>query len=125
MTAQKNVLGGPLVPCSTDPMTGFWRDGCCRAGPEDPGLHLVCIQATASFLEFSASRGNDLSTPIPQYDFPGVRPGERWCLCATRWQEALDAGHAPPVLLNATHLEALNLLKIEDLLRHALDAKSE
>jgi uncharacterized protein (DUF2237 family) len=85
----------------------------------------VCIQATASFLEFSASRGNDLSTPIPQYDFPGVRPGERWCLCATRWQEALDAGHAPPVLLNATHLEALHVLKIEDLLRHALDAQPE
>ena len=125
MAAQKNVLEGPLVTCSTDPMTGFWRDGCCRAGLEDPGLHLVCIQATASFLEFSASRGNDLSSPMPQYAFPGVRPGERWCLCATRWQEALEAGHAPPVLLNATHQNALRVVKLEDLLRHALDAQSE
>ena len=108
-----------------DPLTGFWRDGCCRAGKEDLGLHLVCIQATSSFLEFSAARGNDLSTPNPRYGFPGVRPGERWCLCAARWQEAFDADYAPPVVLSATHMSALGLLRIEDLLRHAIDAQPE
>lgn len=125
MTPQTNVLGGPLVPCSMDPMTGYWRDGCCRQGPEDRGRHLVCIQATASFLAYSAAVGNDLSTPIPQYDFPGVKPGERWCLCAARWQQALESGAAPPVLLASTHASALESIALEDLLRHALDAQSE
>jgi uncharacterized protein (DUF2237 family) len=117
----RNVLGGPLAVCSADPLTGFYRTGCCDTGPDDVGVHVVCAQVTAEFLAFSRSRGNDLITPRPEYGFPGLRPGDRWCLCATRWREALEAGVAPPVVLAATHEAALDIVRREDLLRHALD----
>lgn len=115
-----NVLGTELSLCSTDPMTGFYRDGCCNTGTEDLGLHLVCAVMTAEFLEFSRSRGNDLSTPRPEFGFPGLRPGDRWCLCAGRWQEALEAGVAPPVVLEATHLWALEHVSLKDLQAHSV-----
>jgi hypothetical protein len=102
-------------------MTGFYRTGCCDTGPDDPGVHGVCAQVTAEFLAFSRARGNDLSTPRPAYGFPGLRPGDRWCLCADRWQEALEAGVAPPVVLAGTHEAALEIVRREDLLRHAVD----
>ncbi len=117
----RNVLGGPLLPCSTDPMTGFYRTGCCETGPDDHGRHTVCIVATADFLEFSASRGNDLATPAPAYHFPGLQPGDRWCLCAMRWNEALLAGMAPPVVLGATNAAALEVLDLDDLRAHAVE----
>lgn len=117
---QRNVLGGPLATCSTSPMTGFYRDGCCRTDAFDAGSHVVCAQVTAPFLAFSRSRGNDLSTPIPEYDFPGLEPGDRWCLCARRWREALEAGVAPPVVLESTHERALEIVSLDDLLAHAL-----
>ena len=117
----RNVLGGPLLPCSVAPLTGFFRDGCCNTGPEDHGLHVVCVEVTADFLAFSQSRGNDLMTPIPEYGFPGLTPGDRWCLCAARWEEARRAGMAPHVLLEATHLAALQVCSLEDLKAHALD----
>jgi uncharacterized protein (DUF2237 family) len=120
--AEQNVLGGSLKPCSADPMTGFFRDGCCRTGPEDHGSHTVCVLATAEFLEFSRARGNDLSTPSPEYGFPGLNPGDRWCLCAARWAEAFEAGHAPKVLLEATHSRALEVCRLEDLEAHAVAA---
>jgi len=116
----KNVLGGELVACSTDPLTGFYRDGCCNTGADDVGVHTVCVIATAEFLEFSSSRGNDLSTPLPEHGFPGLRPGDRWCLCAPRWQEALDAGAAPEVVLEATHASSLEWVRLDDLRRHAV-----
>ncbi len=116
-----NVLGEPLGDCSSDPMTGFHRDGCCSTGPEDIGRHVVCAQVTAEFLEFSRSRGNDLVTPRPQFGFPGLKPGDRWCLCAERWKEALAAGVAPPVSLWATHRAALDHVDLAELKRHALD----
>lgn len=116
----RNVLGTPLEPCSFDPLTGFYRDGCCNTGGEDLGLHLVCIEATAEFLEFSRSVGNDLSTPIPEYEFPGVRPGDRWCLCVQRWKQALEAGSAPRVHLEATHISALEFVDLEQLQKHSL-----
>ncbi len=118
----RNVLGGVLLPCSVAPLTGFFRDGCCNTGPQDRGLHVVCAQVTAEFLAFSRARGNDLSTPRPDYGFPGLNPGDRWCLCAARWEEARRAGCAPPVLLEATHEAALEVCRIEDLKAHALDA---
>ncbi|HVK15949.1 MAG TPA: DUF2237 domain-containing protein [Fimbriiglobus sp.] len=121
MSTAKNVLGTPLRTCSTDPMTGFFRTGCCDTGADDLGLHIVCAEMTADFLMFSASRGNDLSTPNPWFGFPGLRPGDRWCLCASRWKEALDAGAAPPVVLEATHMAALEFVDLDDLKRHALD----
>lgn len=121
MSTAKNVLGEPLEPCSMDPVTGFFRDGCCNTGPLDVGRHVVCVRATAQFLEFSRSRGNDLVTPHPEFGFPGLRPGDRWCLCAARWKEAFEAGHAPPVVLGATHEAALQIIRLEDLKRHALD----
>ena len=99
MDAKLNVLGEPLLPCSEQPMTGFFRDGCCNTSPEDLGRHVVCIRVTAEFLEFSRSRGNDLSTPNLEFGFPGLRPGDQWCLCAARWQEALEAGAAPRIAL--------------------------
>ncbi len=117
----RNVLGGPLAFCGANPLTGFYRTGCCETGPEDVGLHTVCAQVTAEFLDFSRSRGNDLSTPRPEYGFAGLRPGDRWCLCASRWQEALEAGVAPPVVLAATHEAALTVVRREDLLRYAVD----
>jgi uncharacterized protein len=103
----RNVLGGELLPCSTRPMTGFFRNGCCETGPEDIGLHTVCAVMTSEFLRFSQSVGNDLTTPLPDFGFPGLKPGDRWCLCAPRWMEALEAGAAPQVVLEATHEETL------------------
>lgn len=103
----RNVLGGELRPCSLDPVTGFFRNGCCETGPEDIGQHTVCAVMTADFLRFSRAVGNDLSTPRPEFGFPGLNPGDQWCLCAPRWKEALDAGFAPPVVLEATHEEVL------------------
>ena len=116
-----NVLGEPLANCSNAPLTGFYRDGCCRTGPDDLGSHVVCIQATAEFLEFSKSRGNDLSTPVDDFGFPGLNPGDRWCLCALRWKEALEAGHAPRVVLTSTHEAVLNYVDLSDLKPYALD----
>ncbi|HLN17661.1 MAG TPA: DUF2237 domain-containing protein [Acidimicrobiales bacterium] len=115
----KNVLGGELEPCSMDPLTGFYRDGCCNTGPEDLGVHTVCVVATAAFLEFSKQAGNDLSTPHPEIGFGGLEAGDRWCLCAVRWQEALDAGMAPGVVLAATHIRTLEWVSLADLERHA------
>ena len=117
----RNVLGGPLATCCTAPLTGFYRDGSCHTGPQDLGTHVVCAQVTLEFLEFSVARGNDLVTPVPQFHFPGLNPGDKWCLCAMRWKEALDAGVAPPVVLAATHEKALEFVSLEDLKRHAVD----
>ena len=114
-----NVVGGELLPCSRDPLTGFYRDGCCATGPEDLGSHTVCCVATEEFLEFSAAVGNDLSTPRPEWGFAGLRPGDRWCVCAGRWQEAVEAGVAPPVVLEATHASALEFVSLADLEAHA------
>jgi len=118
-SAQRNVLGGPLIPCSTAPMTGFFRDGSCHTCAEDAGSHTVCAEMTEAFLVFSRERGNDLSTPRPEWGFPGLRPGDRWCLCAARWREAYIAGCAPPVILRATHQRALEVLNLEQLREHA------
>ena len=115
----RNVLGGTLLSCSTDPMTGFTRTGCCETGPEDAGSHTVCAIVTEGFLAFSRACGNDLSTPRPEYGFPGLRPGDRWCLCAPRWQEAFLAGQAPSVVLEATHMAALLHCDLADLRQHA------
>ena len=117
----RNVLGGPLLPCSVAPLTGFFRDGCCNTGPADLGLHTVCAEVTPAFLAFSRAAGNDLSTPRPEYGFKGLEPGDRWCLCAGRWEEARLAGCAPPVLLEATHEATLALVDLDDLRAHALD----
>ena len=111
-----NVVGGELLPCSTEPLTGFFRDGCCSTGREDLGSHTVCAVMTEEFLAFSRAAGNDLSTPRPERGFAGLRPGDRWCFCASRWLEAHDAGVAPPVLLAATHERALEVVPVEDLL---------
>ncbi|EDL60397.1 DUF2237 family protein [Gimesia maris] len=116
----KNVLGTELETCSLDPVTGFYRDGCCNTGASDMGLHTVCIEATAEFLEFSKERGNDLSTPHPMYDFPGLKPGDRWCLCVERWKEALEAGMAPRVKLEACHISTLEFVDLEDLQEYAV-----
>ena len=115
----RNVVGGELLPCSADPLTGFYRDGCCATGPEDVGCHTVCAVMTAEFLEFSAGVGNDLSTPRPEWGFAGLAPGDRWCVCAARWLEACEAGRAPAVVLGATHARALDVVAIEDLIAHA------
>lgn len=117
----RNVLGEPLETCSLEPMTGFFRDGCCDTSREDRGSHTVCALVTASFLEFSKSRGNDLSTPVPEYGFPGLQPGDRWCLCAPRWREAFEAQCAPRVVLRATHHGALEHCTLADLKRFAVD----
>ena len=116
-----NVLGEPLERCSIAPVTGFYRDGCCNTGPEDLGLHTVCVVMTADFLAFSKRRGNDLSTPRPEYHFPGLKPGDRWCLCALRWQEAFEAGCAPRVALRSTHRQTLAVCALADLKAHAVD----
>lgn len=113
------MYGEPLEPCSFEPLTGFWRDGHCRTGGQDVGVHGVCAVMTAEFLAFSASVGNDLATPMPDFGFPGLQPGDRWCLCAPRWQEALEAGVAPPVVLEATSLAALEFAALGDLESHA------
>lgn len=121
MGRPKNVLGGELESCCSDPVTGFYRDGYCRTGPGDVGLHLVCAQVTEAFLEFSQARGNDLSTPNLAFGFPGLQPGDRWCLCVERWKEALEAGMAPPVKLEATHISALEFVSVEELQAHAVE----
>jgi uncharacterized protein (DUF2237 family) len=117
----RNVIGGELEPCSLDPLTGFFRDGCCNTGADDVGVHTVCTSVTEGFLEFSKAAGNDLSTPRPEYGFPGLKPGDRWCLCAPRWQEALDAGQAPAVVLESTHVASLEWVRLDDLKRFAVD----
>ncbi|MBD2448244.1 DUF2237 domain-containing protein [Nostoc sp. FACHB-152] len=122
MAEAKNVIGTDLQLCCTSPMTGFYRDGFCSTGGQDVGMHVVCAQVTAEFLEFTKSQGNDLSTPMPQYNFPGLRAGDRWCLCAARWQEALEAGVAPPVVLESTHARALEVCSLADLKEYALAA---
>lgn len=119
--SQRNVLGGELASCSNDPVTGFFRDGCCNTSPQDVGSHTVCAVMTAEFLAFSKARGNDLSTPMPEYEFPGLKPGDRWCLCAPRWQEAFEAGAAPKVVLTATQEGALEYAELSDLKRFAID----
>jgi uncharacterized protein (DUF2237 family) len=119
-TLDLNVLGLPLEPCCFAPQTGFYRDGYCRTGPQDSGRHIVCAELTAEFLEFSQAAGNDLSTPMAAYGFPGLRPGDRWCLCALRWKEAFEAGCAPPVILEACNQRVLELISLEALQAHAL-----
>jgi uncharacterized protein (DUF2237 family) len=117
----RNILGEELQPCSMDPLTGFFRDGCCNTGAGDVGVHTVCVVVSNEFLEFSKSRGNDLSTPHPEHGFAGLNPGDRWCLCAARWQEALEAGVAPDVVLEATHMASLEWVSMDDLCAHAVD----
>ena len=121
MAGPMNVLGGPLEPCCTNPMTGFYRDGSCNTGSGDVGVHTVCVELTAKFLAFSKARGNDLSTPEPAYGFPGLKPGDHWCLCVSRWKEAYDAGMAPRVALAATHIMSLEFVTLEELQEYALD----
>lgn len=121
MAEAKNVLGSSLETCCTSPMTGFYRNGCCETGGEDRGVHVICAQVTEEFLAFTQSQGNDLSTPAPLFGFPGLKPGDKWCLCAARWKEALDAGVAPPVALAATHARALEYVSMDELKQHALD----
>jgi len=121
MDPATNVFGEPLEPCSQEPLTGFFRDGCCNTSDEDFGRHTVCARVTREFLEFSRSRGNNLSTPREEFGFPGLRPSDRWCLCAARWQEALEAEAAPRVVLRATHAATLEIVALSDLKRHAID----
>ena len=118
---QSNVLGGDLQCCCQAPMTGFYRDGFCKTGPGDTGLHTVCVEMTEEFLLFSKEQGNDLTTPVPEWEFPGLVPGDRWCLCVSRWKDALDAEMAPPVILAACHISALEFVNLEDLREHAVD----
>jgi uncharacterized protein len=121
MTESKNVQGGKLQICSISPMTGFFRNGCCETGPQDIGTHVVCAQVTEEFLAYTKSQGNDLSTPVPMFQFPGLKPGDKWCLCVSRWKQALEAGFAPPIVLSATHEGALSVVALEILKEHALD----
>jgi uncharacterized protein (DUF2237 family) len=118
----RNVLGEELVPCSYDPLTGYFRDGCCHTDMHDLGSHVICAKVTDEFLEFSRTRGNDLSTPRPEYRFAGLKDGDRWCLCALRWKEALAVGVAPEVVLASTHIRALDFVTIEQLTAYAVDA---
>ncbi|MFZ4538303.1 DUF2237 family protein [Propionivibrio sp.] len=118
---QRNVLGGPLGLCSDKPLTGFFRDGCCNTSEEDVGNHTICVVLTEEFLEFSKARGNDLSTPRPEFDFPGLAAGDRWCLCAARWRESLQAGKAPRVVLSACNEASLEIVSLDDLKRYAID----
>ncbi|WP_107220815.1 DUF2237 family protein [Thauera aromatica] len=122
MNASRNVLGGPLLACSYSPLTGFFRTGCCETGPDDLGRHTICVRVDQAFLAFSQAAGNDLSTPRPEFRFAGLKPGDRWCLCALRWKEALEAGVAPPVVLEATHESALGVVDLETLKAHAYSA---
>jgi uncharacterized protein (DUF2237 family) len=115
-----NVLGTPLVPCSYDPLTGYYRDGCCSTDEHDHGSHIICAKVTKEFLTFSSQKGNDLSTPVPEYRFAGLKPGDRWCLCALRWKQAFDAGVAPHVVLESTHAKALEFVTLAQLQAHAL-----
>lgn len=119
--SSRSVLGLRLEPCGTEPMTGFYRDGCCNTGSQDVGLHTVCAQMTEEFLAYTQAKGNDLSTPRPELGFPGLRPGDRWCLCAARWKEARDDGFAPPIFLSSTHERTLDVVTLEELSPHALD----
>ncbi len=119
--SQKNVFGEPLAACSNNPLTGFFRDGCCNTHEQDIGSHTVCAVMTADFLAYSKAAGNDLSTPTPEYAFPGLKAGDRWCLCAARWQQAFEAGMAPRVVLAATHERALEVIALQDLKRFAID----
>lgn len=121
LSRARNVLGEPLTPCCHDPVTGFYRDGFCRVGPEDRGNHAVCAMVTEEFLAFSRAQGNDLVTPRPEFGFQGLRPGDRWCLCAARWKEAAEVGLAPPIVLSATHEKALDVISLLSLQQHALD----
>ena len=121
MTEATNVVGGKLESCCTSPMTGYYRDGKCNTGGGDYGAHTVCAQLTAEFLQFSKLRGNDLLTPVPEYNFPGLKPGDCWCLCASRWKEAMDAGCAPRVVLSATHALTLEYVSLNELKQHAAD----
>lgn len=121
MSNQKNVFGDDLKECSVKPLTGFFRDGCCNTDSSDPGLHVVCTEVTEQFLVFSKSKGNDLSTPNPDVEFPGLKPGDRWCLCADRWNEAIDAGAAPPVILSSTNEKVLEIIELKDLKKYAID----
>jgi uncharacterized protein (DUF2237 family) len=116
----KNVLGGELKSCCTDPMTGFYRDGFCHTGANDVGSHIVCVEITDEFLDFSRSRGNDLITPHPEFGFPGLKKGDKWCLCAMRWREALEENVAPRIILEACHEDALNFVSLEDLKKYAI-----
>tara|TARA_B100000929_G_C15338493_1_gene363296 strand:- start:295 stop:666 length:372 start_codon:yes stop_codon:yes gene_type:complete len=118
MPTIENVMGGELQICCISPMTGFYRNGWCDTGEQDLGAHTVCVVATEDFLQFSRSMGNDLSTPVPEYEFPGLKPGDKWCLCADRWQEAMEAGMAPGVILEATHKATLEYVSIDDLMKH-------
>ena len=115
----KNVLGGQLLACSYDPVTGYFRDGCCNTDSTDRGNHTICVRVTGQFLDFSRAQGNDLATPMPEYRFAGLKPGDRWCICASRWYEALEAGMAPPVVLEATHERALRVVPLEILMEYA------
>jgi uncharacterized protein len=121
----RNVLGGPLDPCGTDPLTGFHRDGCCSTGPEDVGLHTICAVVTSEFLEHQRSIGNDLSTPMPQYRFPGLSPGDRWCVTATNWARAQQDGYAAPVVLSATHERTLDVVALAVLHEYAVDVPDD
>ena len=122
---QKNVLGGALIPCSVAPMTGFFRDGCCHTSPEDIGSHTVCAVMTNDFLSFSKAAGNDLTTPRAKYGFPGLKPGDSWCLCAARWEQARQAGAAPNVILSATNAACLSVVTLEDLRAHSVSSESK
>jgi len=121
MSDQKNVFGDKLESCSLKPLTGFYRDGCCNTGSNDLGLHVVCVEVNEGFLEFSKLKGNDLTTPNPDYEFQGLKSGDRWCLCALRWKEALEAGVAPPVVLSSTNQLVLEIIPLDDLKKHAID----
>jgi uncharacterized protein len=125
MTDDRNVLGGELEPCGTDPVTGFFRDGCCTTGPEDLGSHTICTVVTTEFLAHQRAVGNDLSTPLPAYQFPGLEPGDRWCVVAGRWWQAYQAGVAAPVILAATHARALDVVPLEALREYAVDVPSD
>ena len=125
MTTDRNVLGGELEVCGTDPLTGFYRDGCCNTGQEDLGSHTVCAVLSTEFLTHQRETGNDLTTPRPEYGFPGLSPGDRWCVCASRWLEAYEAGVAPPVVLAATHERAVEVVPLDALREHAVDVPAD
>lgn len=125
MTSERNVLGNDLQECGDDPLTGFYRDGCCNTGPEDLGSHTLCAVVTAQFLQHQQGVGNDLSTPMPEHGFPGLRPGDRWCVCAARWLQAYRDGAAAPVVLAATHRRALEVIPLDALREHAVDVPAD
>ncbi|MHA3022930.1 DUF2237 family protein [Mycobacterium sp. BMJ-28] len=122
---ERNVLGGPLEPCGAEPLTGFYRDGCCSTGPEDPGMHSICAVVTREFLDHQRSIGNDLSTPMPEYRFPGLQPGDRWCVTAHNWLRAYEDGCAAPVVMACTHERTLDVVSLEALAEHAVDVPDD